>query len=119
MSVQHPHHGIDYIEFNVTDMDKTKSFYGQAFDWTFTDYAPVYCGIIKPDGGEYGGFNLVDEVVPGGPLVILYSENLALSMEKVVQAGGSLVDEIFEFPGGRRFSFKDPSGNVLAVWSDK
>jgi hypothetical protein len=27
--------------------------------------------------------------------------------------------EIFEFPGGRRFEFTDPSGNELAVWSDK
>ncbi|MEP6967914.1 MAG: VOC family protein, partial [Pseudomonadota bacterium] len=24
---------------------------------------------------------------------------------------------IFAFPGGRRFHFRDPSGNELAVWS--
>ena len=24
----------------------------------------------------------------------------------------------FEFPGGRRFHFTDPSGNELAVWSE-
>jgi hypothetical protein len=28
------------------------------------------------------------------------------------------VEPIFTFPGGRRFHFADPSGNVLAVWSD-
>ena len=27
-------------------------------------------------------------------------------------------EPIFEFPGGRRFHFADPGGNVLAVWSD-
>ena len=25
---------------------------------------------------------------------------------------------IFEFPGGRRFHFRDPGGNELAVWSE-
>jgi predicted enzyme related to lactoylglutathione lyase len=33
--------------------------------------------------------------------------------------GGRIVQEIFEFPGGRRFHFRDPSGNELAVWSDR
>ena len=31
-------------------------------------------------------------------------------------AGGHIVQEIFKFPGGRRFHFTDPSGNELAVW---
>jgi predicted enzyme related to lactoylglutathione lyase len=35
----------------------------------------------------------------------------------VEQAGGKIVQPIFEFPGGRRFHFSDPSGNVLGVWS--
>jgi len=34
-------------------------------------------------------------------------------------AGGSVVEPIFSFTGGRRFHFADPSGNVLAVWSDR
>jgi hypothetical protein len=28
------------------------------------------------------------------------------------------VRETFSFPGGRRFHFADPEGNVLAVWSE-
>ncbi|VAW15709.1 Glyoxalase family protein [hydrothermal vent metagenome] len=27
------------------------------------------------------------------------------------------VKEIFSFPGGRRFHFREPGGNELAVWS--
>jgi predicted enzyme related to lactoylglutathione lyase len=38
---------------------------------------------------------------------------------KRVDAGGKITREIFAFPGGRRFHFKDPAGNELAVWSDK
>ena len=57
------------------------------------------------------------EVRAGGPLVILYSENLEASVDAVTAAGGTIVSPIAAFPGGRRFHFGDPSGNELAVWS--
>ena len=42
------------------------------------------------------------------------------SLGKVsLEAAGKITREIFAFPGGRRFHFKDPAGNELAVWSDK
>jgi predicted enzyme related to lactoylglutathione lyase len=50
--------------------------------------------------------------------VVLYSTDLAGTLAKVEQAGGKIVKAIFEFPGGRRFGFLDPSGNELAVWSE-
>jgi hypothetical protein len=64
---KHVHHGIDYIEFAVTDMDQSKRFYQTAFDWKFNDYGPDYAGIQKP-GGEAGGFRLESEVSAGSPL---------------------------------------------------
>lgn len=112
----HRHHAIDYIEFPVHDVGAAKAFYGAAFGWRFTDYGPGYAGIQGPDG-EVGGFRQASEVPTGGPLVILYSTDLAASMRAVIDAGGRVVQEPFEFPGGRRFHFADPSGNQLAVWS--
>ncbi len=112
------HHSINYIEFSVTDMEIAKEFYSQAFGWEFTDYGPSYVGIQKSGGGECGGFALVDQVSTGGPLVILYSSSLEESLASVVTAGGKTTRDIFEFPGGRRFQFLDPSGNELAVWSE-
>ena len=112
----HSHHAIDYIEISVTDMVEAKRFYKAAFDWQFSDYGPDYAGIQK-QGGEAGGLCLVPEVSTGGPLVILYSENLDTSLAAVRDAGGRISTEPFEFPGGRRFHFQDPSGNELAVWS--
>jgi uncharacterized protein len=113
----HAHHGIDYIEFAVTDMAESKRFYEAAFGWRFTDYGPDYAGIQK-EGGEAGGFRLASQVTPGGPLVILYSRDLATTLGRVREAGGRITTEPFAFPGGRRFHFEDPSGNELAVWSD-
>jgi predicted enzyme related to lactoylglutathione lyase len=35
----------------------------------------------------------------------------------VKDAGGTIAEEPYAFPGGRRFTFFDPSGNRLGVWS--
>lgn len=115
----HVHHEIDYIEFGVTDMAESRRFYAEAFGWEFNDYGPGYAGIRKRHGGEIGGLRLQSLVTAGGPLVILYSDDLGRSVARVREAGGQITQEIFEFPGGRRFHFNDPSGNELAVWSDK
>jgi len=114
----HIHHGIDYIEFAVTDMTESKRFYEAAFDWQFNDYGPDYAGIRKA-GGEAGGLRLESQASAGGPLVILYSSDLDMTVTKVREAGGRIVTEPFDFPGGCRFHFQDPSGNELAVWSEK
>jgi hypothetical protein len=108
---------IDYIEFPATDIPKTKAFYNSVFGWKFTDYGPDYTSF--EDGRLTGGFYKKDAIAPGGPLVVMYSADLAATQAKVEAAGGAISKEIFSFPGGRRFHFTDPSGNELSVWSDK
>ncbi|MFK7737969.1 MAG: VOC family protein [Pirellulaceae bacterium] len=112
------HHEISYIELSVTDMHTAQQFYGSAFGWEFTDYAPVYAGIKKLSGeGESGGLSLVDRVESGGPLVLLYSADLEASLDSVKKAGGTIVQDVMSYPGGRRFHFSDPSGNTLGVFT--
>jgi hypothetical protein len=108
---------MDYIEFPATDIAKTKAFYSGLFGWRFTDYGPDYTSF--EDGRLAGGFFKKDAVTPGGPLVVIYSADLAGMQAKVQAVGGTITKEIFSFPGGRRFHFTDPSGNELSVWSDK
>jgi len=117
-AMTHDHHTIDYIEIAMTDLAEAKRFYAAAFGWAFTDYGPDYAGIQRPGGGEVGGMHQVDAVQRGGPLVVLYSNDLEASVSAVNDAGGVITKPIFSFPGGRRFQFTDPSGNELAVWSD-
>lgn len=109
---------IDYIEFSVPDLEKTKRFYSEVFHWSFTDFGPDYSSF--DDGRLAGGFARSDDpVTEGGPLIVIYALHLEQIAEDVVAHGGSIVKEIFEFPGGRRFHFRDPSGHELAVWSEK
>jgi predicted enzyme related to lactoylglutathione lyase len=112
------HHGIDYIEIPVTDLEAAKAFYAAAFGWSLTDYGPTYAG-IQSGGREVGGLRGESEVRSGGPLVIIYSTDLEDSEVAVRAAGGTILKPIYEFPGGRRFHFADPSGSELAVWSDR
>ena len=108
---------IDYIEFPATDIAKTKAFYEKVFGWKFTDYGPGYTSF--QDGRLAGGFSKEGAVSREGPLVVLYATDLVATERKVRDAGGAIVKDAFDFPGGRRFHFADPSGNVLAVWSEK
>ena len=112
------HHTISYIEFHVADMAEAKRFLADAFGWEFNEYGPDYAGIKGGPDGEVGGLRKVDQVATGGPLVVLYSDDLEASVAAVEAAGGRIVEDIFEFPGGRRFEFVDPSGNRMAVWGN-
>ncbi len=115
----HRHHAIDYVEIPVIDVAAAKAFYRSAFGWTFTDYGPDYAGIQDPArSAEAGGLAKTDAVRSGGLVVLLFSEDLNASVDAIVAAGGRIVNGPYEFPGGRRFEFTDPSGNQLGVWAE-
>ena len=108
---------INYIEFKSTDLKATKEFYQKCFDWKFTDYGSTY--IAFSESGLDGGFEKTEEPIVNGALIVLYHENLKKIKDTITAAGGSIPIDIFSFPGGKRFHFLDPSGNELAIWSDK
>ncbi len=110
---------IDYVEFNATDLAQAKAFYANVFGWKFTDYGPEYTSF--EDGRMTGGFTKVSAgggSGGGNPLIVLYATDLE-EVERAVVAAGGVIGEQIEFPGGRRFHFRDPVGNRLAVWTDR
>ena len=120
------HHGINYIEFTTTDVQKSQRFYEKAFGWNFQSFGPGYISFDKASAGIDGGFRRgelgqkSDQSAPdkSAPLIVLYSQDLKKTEAAVLEAGGEIVVATFEFPGGRRFHFSDGAGNVLAVWSE-
>lgn len=112
------HHHFNYIELPATDLAEMKRFYGEIFDWTFIDYGPTYAAI--QGAGVDGGFDADsgrESVGGNGALVVLYSNALEQTRADVEKSGGSISVAPFDFPGGRRFHFIDPSGNELAIWT--
>jgi predicted enzyme related to lactoylglutathione lyase len=108
---------IDYVEFPTTGIEAAKAFYSEVFGWTFEDYGEDYTSFH--DGRLAGGFFASNGPKGGRPLVVIYASDLEAMISRVTAAGGAIVKETFSFPGGRRFHFADPSGNELAVWSDR
>ncbi len=112
------HNKLNYLEIPAKEIDKTKEFFSEVFNWKFVDYGPEYTCFI--DAGIDGGFYKFDktmDVSTGSPLIIIYSEELEKTESNIVKAGGVIIKPIYSFPGGRRFHFREPSGNEFAVWS--
>ncbi|HYJ50720.1 MAG TPA: VOC family protein [Microbacterium sp.] len=112
------HNQIDLVEFPAADqtvLADARAFYETAFEWSFTDYGAY---LDTSDSGTVAGINAVpDDQKQSMPLVVIYVDDLEAAKQKVTDAGGTLLHDIYSFPGGRRFHFVDPAGNELAVWS--
>lgn len=109
------HLKLDYVEFQSPALAESKAFFAKAFEWIYNDYGPDYAEIAN--GGVSGGICSPDEEMQA-PLVILKAEDLEAARTAVTEAGGEIVQDIFPFPGGRRFHFREPGGNILGVWSE-
>lgn len=109
---------INYVEFPCNDFKSTEAFFIQAFEWQFQSWGEEYMSFSN--AGLEGGFYKAEaksSYNTGAALVVLYADDLEVTQARIENAGGVIVKNIFAFPGGRRFHFKEPSGNELAVWS--
>lgn len=103
----------NYIELPAADIAASKAFYTKAFGWTLADFGPSYAATttgdvdvgLQGDAGE----------APSAPLPVIQVDDLDAALVAVTAAGGNIVRPTFAFPGGRRFHFRDPHGNELAV----
>ena len=112
-------HVIDYVELAVDDLEQAKGFYAKALGWTFNDYGPDYAGIQDPTrpGQEFGGLSPHQPSSRGdGVLALARTDDVDAALASVLDAGGRVVVELHEYPGGRRFTFADPWENVLGVY---
>lgn len=114
--MKYKHHQLQYAEFFSANLGAIKIFYTEVFGWHFTDYGPGYTAF---EGDYFDGGFTTGTPAKGSILLIIYSEQLEQTRDKVLAANGQITKAIFSFPGGRRFHFTDPDGNELAVWSDR
>ncbi|MFL0804027.1 MAG: VOC family protein [Agarilytica sp.] len=111
---------INYVEFAAKDLAASQAFFEKAFGWQFQSWGDDYLSFSHAglDGGFYRS-EKYNDCEAGGALIVLYASELEATLAEVRAAKGKISKEIFPFPGGRRFHFIEPSGNELAVWSDK
>ncbi|MCP1373146.1 VOC family protein [Dyella lutea] len=102
-----------YIELPAADIAASKAFYTQAFGWALADFGPTYAATTTGDVDV--GLQGDASEAPAAPLPVVQVDDLEAALAAVTAAGGTVVRPIFGFPGGRRFQFRDPHGNELAV----
>jgi uncharacterized protein len=104
---------ICFVELPTTNLASTRSFYTDAFGQAFTDYGPSYTCMTTGDVDI--GLQADASEATSAPLVVIAVDDLEACFDAVGKAGGTITKPIFAFPGGRRFHFRDPSGNELAA----
>ena len=111
---------IAFVEFPATDLAHMRTFYEAIFGWGFAcpiEGRPADYVAFRGMGAE-GGFSCHPTQAPVEPLVVIYAGDLEAARANVRAAGGEITRDIFESRGGRRFHFRDPGENEVAVWSD-
>jgi predicted enzyme related to lactoylglutathione lyase len=104
---------IDYIEFPSASRAMTSAFFQAAFGWGVTSYGPDYDGINN--AGIDGGIDQATGRV-AATMAVIRTDDLDDAERRVKAAGGTITRPQFDFPGGRRFHFREPGGNEMAVY---
>lgn len=104
---------LDYIEFPSSNRAGTSAFFQAAFGWGIVSYGPDYDGIS--DAGIDGGIDQAEGKV-AATMAVVRTDDLDAAERRVLAAGGEITRPQFDFPGGRRFHFREPGGNEMAVY---
>ena len=107
---------INDVEFPSTNRAVTSAFVQAAFGWGVTSYGPDYDALT--DAGIDGGVDQSADRV-AATMAILKTGDLDAAEKRVLAAGGVITRPQFDFPGGRRFHFREPGGNELAVFVER
>jgi predicted enzyme related to lactoylglutathione lyase len=105
---------LNYVELPAGNIAASRAFFQAAFGWSLAEYGPDYAATVG-QGCDLGLHGDVNEAV-SAPLAVIEVDDLEGALKAVEGAGGTIVRPVFAFPGGRRFHFREPSGNEMAVY---
>ena len=110
---------VVHVEIPAADVPAASKFYEELLGWKM-QHAAEFDYTMWSDGSGYGGgFNKVDDHNPVGQVMVyIDSEDIEADLKKVEELGGTVVTPKTEIPGTGWFGqFRDPTGNVLALYT--
>ncbi|WFE67175.1 VOC family protein [Micromonospora sp. WMMD714] len=114
---------ITWFEIGTDRPEEVRGFYAELFGWSFAVEDPAGGGSYQTTtagqpAGIGGGIRLLPEGAPG--YAILYAEvtDVAQTCRRAEAAGGTVLTPPGTTPNGlTRARLRDPSGNLLGVFS--
>jgi predicted enzyme related to lactoylglutathione lyase len=105
---------LDYLELPTASTAKSRDFFGKAFGWSFVDFGGSYTEVH--DAGLLWGLNADTADHSTAPIPVIRAADIAAAEKAVLAAGGVITRKIYDFPGGKRFFFREPGGSECAVY---
>lgn len=105
---------IDYFELPADSVRSSARFFRDAFGWEERSYGPTYSEIMG--AGVLGGLNGSPTGRSAGLVVGIRTDDLEAARTAVEQAGGTISIAAHDYPGGRRFFFREPGGAEFLVY---
>lgn len=120
---------VVHFEMPYEDSTRLKTFYHSVFGWKMEQYGEdmgnyVVATTMETDenrmplqpGAIGGGFYPKGPDMPVCPSVVIAVEDLTVSMQKVTEAGGTLLGDPMEIPGiGQYIAIIDSEGNRVGL----
>ena len=114
---------IGHLEIPAENIDKSKEFYSNLFNWEFKfveEMNYMMFTIKNKDGAITSGGGITPKLNELHPITnYINVENIDTSTEKITELGGKIVLPKNAVPGmGWFVHFTDPDGNLMAIWQD-
>lgn len=106
---------VVHWEIEALDPERLRTFYGQLFNWDIGDgpIMQIAPGIGGPEPGPGGHIRQSDRQ---GVTLYVQVRNLAGSLAKAAELGGTVLAEPFDVPGGPTLAaITDPEGNPVTL----
>lgn len=113
---------IDWVDLSTPDVDRSRTFYSAVLGWTYqTSTTPMGSyHLALADGQQAAGMMASDPASAAPPswTSFVRVSDVHEAVVACADAGGSVLAEPFEIPGGARVAvIADPTGAMLAVIS--
>lgn len=110
---------VVHVEIPSENVDAAAKFYESLFGWKILPVPEMDYTMWEDGSGSGGGFPKASTENPAGQvLVYIHSDDIEADLKQVEKLGGTVLQPKMEIPQTGWFGvFKDPSGNVLAVYT--
>lgn len=117
-----------HSELNTTDLEKSKAFYGQLFDWKYDEMTGAdgmkYTTIAVGETSGHGtGGGMLKQMMPGAPsawMPYVLVDDIEWSTQKAKSLGATVLKGVTEVSEmGSLSILKDPTGAIIGLWQTK